>query len=117
MGEAGRKGLAVANACVAGGLVSALVLQSPYMVHVLVMAILHAAVCYGFLRAEGWCPWAVGVLSSMGLVFSGLSIYVAVVMLGEAVEAYLLITGLSVSLGILVASLAYAIFRRDEFGA
>ena len=117
MGEMARKVLALGNACLAGGLTSALALQSPYMVHVSMMVVLHLAVCYGFLRARGWCPWAVGILASMGLVFSSMTVYAVVAMFGKALEAYLLITGLSASIGLLLASLAYAIYRREEFSS
>ena len=117
MGEGARKALALGNACGAMGLASTLVLQSPFMVHVSMMVVLHLAACYGFLRAKGWCPWLMGILTSMGLIFSSMTIYTIISILGRAMEAYLLIAGLSACLGLLVVSLTYAIFRKEEFSA
>ena len=116
MSEAFRRALAIGNACSAIGMASIMVLQSPLMLHVSLMAVLHVAVAYGFLRAKGWCPWLVGVLTSMGIIFSSMGIYVLVLVGASSWKSYLIIAGLSSCIGILLASLAYAVFRREEFG-
>ncbi len=117
MGERVRKVLAVAHAVAAGMLMSALVLQGPYMPHVAILVVLHAATCLGLLRPQPWVPWVMGVLSGAGLVFAALSLYTPIQLLGLAIETYLLLTGLSAYTGLLIASFSYAIFRRGEFSA
>jgi len=114
-GERARKVLAIAHAVAAGLLASTLVLWSPYMFHVAMLVILHVAACYGFLRAQPWAPWLVGVATAMGIVFATISAYAPIVLMGYTTEAYLLLAGLVAYAGVLVASLAYVIYRRREF--
>ena len=118
MSERGRRALAIGHAISAAGLASALVLQSPYMAHVLVLVVLHAIVCYGLLRPQPWAPWLMGFLASAGIPFAAFSIYAPIEIMGiKAWETYVFITALSAYAGLLVATLLYAIYRRGEFSA
>ncbi|HDI00995.1 MAG TPA: hypothetical protein ENF78_00985 [Candidatus Bathyarchaeota archaeon] len=117
MGEGARRVLALAHAVAAGLMAATLVLWSPYMFHVAMLVVLHVATSYGFLRAQPWAPWLVGIATAMGVVFAAISAYVPIALVGYTIEACLLLAGLIAYAGLLVASLAYAVFRRKEFSA
>ena len=116
MNERGRRALAIGHIASAVGLAVALVLQSPYMAHVVVLVVLHLLVCYGLLRPQPWAPWLMGFLASAGIPFAAFSIYAPIEVIGVgAWETYVLIAALSAYAALLVATLLYAIYRRDEF--
>lgn len=116
MGERGRKVLAIGHAAAAVGLIASLVLQSPYMAHVLALVVLHVFVCYGLLRPQPWAPWLMGILASAGIPFAAFSIYAPIEILGtKAWETYAIIVALSAYAVLQVASLAYAVRCRREF--
>jgi len=116
-GEKARKVLAIAHASAAVLLAATLALWSPYTFHVAMLVVFHVAICYGLLKAQPWAPWLVGVATAMGVVFAAVSAYVPIALVGYTLEACLLVAGLVAYAGILIASLAYAIFRRKEFSA
>ncbi len=118
MNERGRKALAIGHVASAAGLAAALVLQSPYMAHVVMLVVLHLLVCYGLLRPQPWAPWLMGFLATAGIPFAAFSIYAPIEVIGiKAWETYVLITALSAYAGLLVATLLYAIFKREEFSS
>jgi len=116
-GERGRRSLALGHVIAGSILASVVGLQGLYLFHLAILAILHIATSYGLLKAYGWTPWLMGLVAAMGGTFAGISIYTPIGVLGPKVETYLLITGLTAYLVFLLASLAYAIYRRREFSA
>ena len=113
--ERARKALALLHAIAGAMLISALAIQVHQHAPLAILAALHVAISYGFLRGQPWTPWFIGVATAIGLVFSSLAIYACLSWLGSSLEAYLLLTGLSAYSLFLMISMSYALFRRKEF--
>jgi len=115
--ERARKALALLHAIAGAMLISILALHVHQHVPLALLAALHIAISYGFLRSQPWTPWFMGVATAMGLVFSALATYACLSWLSGSIEAYLLLAGLSAYSLFLMASMGYAFFKRKEFSA
>jgi len=114
-GGRARQALAIAHAVAGCTLIGVLLSLSPCLFHVAVLGILHIAASYGLLRGQSWTPWLLGILAAMGGAFAGFSIYAPIGLFGLTTETYLLITGFTAYVILLLISLLYAIYRRKEF--
>jgi len=110
-----RKAFALLHAVAGVLLISILALQARQHAPLAILAALHIAISYGFLRTQPWTPWFTGVATALGLVFSSLATYACLSWLSGLIEAYLIITGLSAYSLFLIASMGYVVFKRKDF--
>jgi len=110
-----RRAFALLHAVAGVLLISILALQVRQHAPLAILAALHIAISYGFLRAQPWTPWFTGIATALGLVFSSLAMYACLSWLSGSIEAYLILTGLSAYSLFLIISISYAVFKRKDF--